>query len=68
MNYIDLYVKIHSFYTILMLSSFIVICIWAWSGRQRRRFEEAANLPFADEEQERATVASYARHEETDHE
>ena len=29
---------------------FIGIVVWAYSGRQRARFEEAANLPFADDE------------------
>ena len=36
---------------LITLLSFIVfagIVTWAYSGRQRARFEEAANLPFAD--------------------
>jgi cytochrome c oxidase cbb3-type subunit 4 len=35
--------------TILALVAFIGICIWAYSGRNKARFDEAANLPFADE-------------------
>jgi cytochrome c oxidase cbb3-type subunit 4 len=27
---------------------FLGIVMWAWSGRQRKRFEEAARLPFAE--------------------
>lgn len=39
--------------TLITTVSFLVftgIVAWAWSGRQRRRFEEAAMLPFADED------------------
>ena len=39
--------------TIITALSFVVfagIVYWAYNGRQRKRFEEAANLPFADAE------------------
>ena len=39
--------------TLITVVSFVVfvgIVIWAWSSRQRNRFDEAANLPFADGE------------------
>ncbi len=39
--------------TIITTVSFVVfagIVFWAYSSRQRARFEEAANLPFADTE------------------
>jgi len=39
--------------TIITTLSFVVfagIVIWAYSSRQRARFDEAANLPFADGE------------------
>jgi len=32
-----------------MFVTFIGICIWAWSGKRKADFDEAANLPFADE-------------------
>ncbi len=32
--------------TVLVLVSFIVIVIWAWSGKRKQEFDEAANLPF----------------------
>ncbi|HRP27506.1 MAG TPA: cbb3-type cytochrome c oxidase subunit 3 [Burkholderiaceae bacterium] len=35
--------------TLLSFAAFIGIVIWAWSRRNRKRFEEAAMLPFADE-------------------
>jgi len=39
--------------TLITAISFVVfvgIVFWAYSSRQRSRFEEAANLPFADVE------------------
>ena len=36
--------------TVVSFVVFIGIVIWAWSSRQRKRFDEAANLPFADGE------------------
>ncbi len=34
--------------TVVSFLIFIAILAWAWSNRQRERFREAANLPFAD--------------------
>lgn len=36
--------------TALLLFAFIGLCIWAWSSKRKKSFDEAANLPFADEE------------------
>ena len=36
--------------TVLSLVVFVGIVLWAWSGHQRKRFEEAANLPFEERE------------------
>ena len=36
--------------TALSFAVFAGIVFWAYNGRQRERFEEAANLPFADAE------------------
>ncbi|MEW5249948.1 cbb3-type cytochrome oxidase subunit 3 [Microbulbifer discodermiae] len=33
--------------------AFIAICWWAFSPKRKKRFEEDAQLPFADEEQSR---------------
>lgn len=35
--------------TLLVLIAFVSVTIWAYSGRNKARFDEAANLPFADE-------------------
>ena len=34
--------------TVASFIAFVGIAVWAWSPRQTKRFEEAANLPFAD--------------------
>ena len=36
--------------TLFLMSSFIGLCVWAYSSKRRRTFDEAAQLPFADEE------------------
>ena len=35
--------------TLLVMIAFVSVTLWAYSGRNKARFEEAANLPFADE-------------------
>ena len=32
--------------TVVTFIVFVGIVVWAWSGRNRARFEEAAQLPF----------------------
>ena len=35
--------------TILVFVAFIGIVLWAYSSKRKSSFDEAANLPFADE-------------------
>lgn len=42
--------------TVVSLVIFLLIVVWAYSSRQKKRFEEAANLPFADDEMQQRTV------------
>jgi cytochrome c oxidase cbb3-type subunit 4 len=35
--------------TVISLLTFLGIVAWAWSRRNRDRFDEAARLPFEDE-------------------
>jgi cytochrome c oxidase cbb3-type subunit IV len=35
--------------TLLSFVIFIGIVVWAWSARNRKAFDEAAMLPFADD-------------------
>lgn len=41
----------HGIWTIVLFVSFIGIVMWAFSKRRKARFEEAANLVFADEQE-----------------
>lgn len=43
----------HSIWTAVLLVIFIGIVIWAWSRRQEKSFDEAANLPFKDDDSRR---------------
>jgi len=35
--------------TLLAMLAFIAVTVWAYSGRNKSRFDEAAMLPFADD-------------------
>ncbi len=36
--------------TVLAMLAFVGVCFWAYSGHKKRDFNEAASLPFADDE------------------
>jgi len=40
---------IWSVYTLLMLTVFVGVTVWAWSGKRTQAFAAAANLPLADD-------------------
>jgi cytochrome c oxidase cbb3-type subunit 4 len=42
---------LQSVWTIVVMVAFIGIVVWAWSGKRKQRFEEAANIPFDEDEQ-----------------
>lgn len=42
--------------TILAFVAFIGVCWWAFSARRKKGFDEAANLPFADDAQDQNTL------------
>ena len=46
---IDL-IDIRAVYAVIMFVLFIGIFVWAWSVKQKDRFNEAANLPFNEPE------------------
>ena len=51
---------LNDFRTLITTLSFVVfigIVYWAYSGRQRKRFDEAANLPFVDDDLPAGTPA-----------
>lgn len=39
-----------SIWTVVTFAVFIGIIIWAWSGKRKQAFRDAANLPLEDEE------------------
>ncbi|WJW76869.1 cbb3-type cytochrome c oxidase subunit 3 [Thiohalobacter sp. IOR34] len=41
---------IRSLFTVLVFASFIGVWIWAWSSKRKQAFEEAANLPFVEDD------------------
>ena len=47
---------IRAWHTLLLLILFLGIVFWAYSKRRKKSFDEAANLPFADEAQHQATI------------
>lgn len=47
---------IRAWHTVVLLILFVGIVIWAYSKRRKRDFDEAANLPFADEKRHEATM------------
>lgn len=52
-----------AWHTVILLVLFIALIFWAYSKKRKSSFNEAANLPFADEDKHKATLKK-----ETDHE
>jgi cytochrome c oxidase cbb3-type subunit 4 len=44
------FVTLSSIMTVVAFATFVGIAIWAWSGGARRAFEQAAQLPFAEDD------------------
>jgi cytochrome c oxidase cbb3-type subunit 4 len=40
----------------MVMVAFIGLCFWAYSKKRRQSFDEAANLPFADEHINQRTI------------
>jgi cytochrome c oxidase cbb3-type subunit 4 len=43
---------IFSLWTVIVFILFIGIVVWAWSGKRKQEFDEAAMIPFNDEDDE----------------
>ena len=41
---------IQSVWTLVVTVLFIGIVIWAWSGKRKKDFDEAANIPFNEDD------------------
>lgn len=42
---------VRSAVTVICFLTFLGIIAWAWSKRNKQEFDEAANLPFQDDQQ-----------------
>ncbi|MDV3238480.1 MAG: cbb3-type cytochrome c oxidase subunit 3 [Gammaproteobacteria bacterium] len=42
-------ITLRSIFTVLVFAAFIGVWIWAWSGKRKQAFDEAANLPFVED-------------------
>ncbi|MBP8185273.1 MAG: cbb3-type cytochrome c oxidase subunit 3 [Pseudomonas sp.] len=51
--------------TVLVVVAFTCVCLWAYSSKRKASFDEAANLPFADqtEAEKREEQASRSKSE-----
>ena len=47
--------------TAFLMVTFFGLCIWAYSSKRKKSFDEAANLPFADEELNQETLQEEVR-------
>ena len=48
--------------TVLVMIAFIGVCAWAYSSKSKAKFDEAANLPFADDQEEIKQEKGEERH------
>ena len=42
--------------TLFLMIAFSGLCFWAYSSKRKKTFDEAAQLPFADEELNQRTM------------
>jgi cytochrome c oxidase cbb3-type subunit 4 len=51
--------QIQVVWTVVVMVVFLGIVFWAWSGRRKESFDEAANIPLEDEDfiEEQASTA-----------
>jgi len=55
-------VLFHSIWTIALLVVFLGIVIWAWSGKRKSSFDEAAHLPLNDDKRDTFTDRGERHH------
>mgnify|MGYP003574170778 CR=1 FL=1 len=44
------YPVMQSIWTVVVLVVFVGIVLWAWSGKRKQDFDEAANIPFREDD------------------
>ncbi len=53
---------IHSVWTLVVLVLFVGIVIWAWSGKRKQDFTDAANIPFHEDDKPTETTSKENPH------
>lgn len=53
--------------TVLVTIAFFGVCFWAFSPKLKKRFEEDAKLPFADDEQPKSSANKPENNQTDDH-
>ncbi len=51
-------------FTLVLLVLFIVIALWAYSKRRQKRFDEAANVIFEDDQEHHNTITDEKKESE----
>lgn len=54
---------IRAWHTVILMALFFGIIWWAYSKKRKSTFDEAANLPFADDDQDKVTLQKEKNHE-----
>jgi cytochrome c oxidase cbb3-type subunit 4 len=49
--------------TLFLMVTFIGLCFWAYSSKRKKTFDDAAQLPFADEELNQRTMQEEVRND-----
>jgi len=49
--------------TLFLMIAFIGLCFWAYSSKRKKAFDEAAQLPFADEQLNQRTMQEEVRND-----
>lgn len=42
-------VTFHTIWTVFMMASFVTLIIWLMSGRQKKAFDDASQIPLGDD-------------------
>ena len=57
----------HSWWTVVLVILFVAIVVWAWSGKRKKTFEQAARMPLEEDDVEgRTNVAGGSTPRATD--
>ena len=51
----------HEIWTVVVTVVFVGIVVWAWSGKRKQRFDEAANIPFDHDDDEMVPTDKHSK-------